>query len=142
MLPISPDTVSCCAAGVGGNNAVGGLSVFGFVCAGMGCSESEEGEVGGCALDIWWGVWYLCWVGVGLIVVLGMKELYGGGLFVRESNNTLIFVRSSYRVSRIHRVELIISWVRLDGLRDLHLPGLADFLMRDCMIRWLPHFNV
>jgi len=43
------------------------------------------------------------------MVVLGMKELYGGGLFVRESNNTLIFVRSSYRVSRIHRVELISS---------------------------------
>jgi len=63
-------------------------------------------------------------------------------LFVRESNNTLIFVRSSYRVSRIHQVELIISRVRLDGLRDLHLPKLADFLMQDCMIRWFPHFNV
>jgi hypothetical protein len=31
-------------------------------------------------------------------VVLGTKETYGGGLFVRESNNTLIFVRSNYRV--------------------------------------------
>jgi len=39
MLPISPDTVSYGAAGVGGNNAVGGLSVFGFICAGMGCEE-------------------------------------------------------------------------------------------------------
>jgi hypothetical protein len=76
------------------------------------------------------------------MVVLGMKELYGGGLFVRESNNTLIFVRSSYRVFRIQGWGLIISWARLDGLRDLHLPKLGDFLMRDCMIRWFPHFNV
>ena len=32
-------------------------------------------------------------------VVMGMKELYGGSIFLRESNNTLIFVRSNYRVS-------------------------------------------
>jgi len=29
---------------------------------------------------------------------MGFKELYGGSLFLRESNNTLIFVRSNYRV--------------------------------------------
>ena len=75
------------------------------------------------------------------MVVLGMKELYGGGLFVRESNNTLIFVRSSYRVSR-YTGGADYSLVRLDGLRDLRLPRLADFLMQDYTIRWFPLYNV
>ena len=39
-----------------------------------------------------------------LTLVMGFKELYGGGLFLRESNNTLIFVRSNYRVPLSTRV--------------------------------------
>lgn len=49
------------------------------------------------------------------MIVLGMKELYGGGLFVRESNNTVIFVRSSYRVFPYCEMRTDDSWVLLDG---------------------------
>lgn len=116
MLPVPPDAVSRCPTGVGRDNAVGGLSVFRYVCAGVGCKEWEEGEVGDCALDIWWGVWYVRNVRLwGLMVVLGMKEFYGGGLFVRESNNTVIFVRSSYRVFLYFEMRTDDSWVLLDG---------------------------
>ena len=47
--------------------------------------------------------------GAGIMVVLGMKEFYGGGLYVRESNNTLIFVRSSYRVCQKSGFELMTA---------------------------------
>jgi hypothetical protein len=66
---------------------------------------------------------------------MGMKEIYGGGLFLRESNNTLIFVRSNYRVSH-HIIYAYCSWGPLDGLLDQHLLKQEDFLMRDCMINW------
>jgi len=103
MLPVHPNTISRSAARIGGDNAVGGLSVFGLVCARVGRTESEKGgEIGDCALDFWWWVWYFPGMAASAevdVLVLGMKELYGGGLFVRESNNTVIFVRSSYRVS-------------------------------------------
>jgi hypothetical protein len=39
---------------------------------------------------------------------MGFKELYGGGLFLRESNNSLIFVRSNYRVGPSLRGNLTI----------------------------------
>jgi carboxylesterase type B len=69
-----------------------------------------------------------------LMVVLGTKELYGGSIFVRESNNTLIFIRSNYRVSIFFLFDG--SWVRSVGLLVLHFRKLEVFLMRDYTIKW------
>lgn len=69
---------------------------------------------------------------------MGFKELYGGSLFLRESNNTLIFVRSNYRV-KLPTAEMVRSddsWVLLDGWLDQLLRRRADCLMLDFKIRW------
>ena len=74
--------------------------------------------------------------GVDMCLVMGFKELYGGGLFLRESNNTLIFVRSNYRVCFILRKgDLIYSWAHLDGWLGRSLRKRGVSLTLDFMIR-------
>ena len=81
-------------------NPIWGLLVPWLICSWSYCSKPTFQRWKTCdrSLDIWWWVWYLVDLPYHWSQVLGMKELYSGALYLRASNNSLIYIRSSYRV--------------------------------------------